>query len=111
MEIFYSTHILSDISRLVDELAFLHDGHILLRTKKEDLTDTWRQITFRITKEIANINSAVSHRQDGNDHQVFSSDYEATIKHLRELGADNIHEIRMSIEDIAVQILKGGKNA
>jgi len=38
--IFYSTHILTDISRLADELAFLNDGKILKRSTKDDLIDS-----------------------------------------------------------------------
>jgi ABC-2 type transport system ATP-binding protein len=36
--IFYSTHILTDISRLADELAFLNDGKIMVKSQKDDLT-------------------------------------------------------------------------
>lgn len=56
------------------------------------------------------VKSAVSHRREGNDHQVISSDFEATSRQLRELGAENVQDTRMSIEEIAVQILKGGKD-
>jgi len=108
--IFYSTHILSDISRLVDELAFLDNGNILLRATKDDLTEKWRKISFRLLKEVQNYEAVVEHRQEGNDHQVISSDFEATLKQLNSLGAENIQENRMSIEEIAVQILKGGRN-
>jgi len=51
----------------------------------------------------------VSHRKEGNDHQIISSDFETTLSQLQELGAENVQEMRMSIEEIAVQILKGGK--
>jgi len=34
----------------------------------------------------------------------------ATLKHLKELGRRNIQDIHMSIEEIAVQILKGARN-
>jgi ABC-2 type transport system ATP-binding protein len=34
--IFYSTHILNDISRLADELAFIENGHIKLKSLKDD---------------------------------------------------------------------------
>ena len=106
--IFYSTHILSDISRLADELAFLHDGQVMQRSAKDDLTDTWRKISFRLEKEFVTLEATVDQKQEGNDFQVISSNFEATVQHLRELGAENIRENRMSIDEIAVQILKGG---
>ncbi len=106
--IFYTTHILPEISRIADELAFIDNGRIWLRTPKEDLNDRWRKITFRLDAANISIRSAVSHRREGDDHQVISSDFEATLSQLRELGAENIRDMRMSIEEIAVQILKGG---
>ena len=48
--IFYSTHILSDISRLADDLAFLSDGKVVLQSAKDDLIDKWRKISFRLEK-------------------------------------------------------------
>jgi ABC-2 type transport system ATP-binding protein len=108
--IFYTTHILPEISRIADELAFIDNGRIWLRTPKEDLSERWRKITFRLAAENIVVESAVSHRREGNDHQVISSDHEATLRQLRELGADNIRDMPMSIEEIAVHILKGGES-
>ncbi len=108
--IFYTTHILPEISRLADELAFIDDGQIWFRTPKEDLNDRWRKISFRLAGADTAFKSAVSHRREGADHQVISSDFEATLQQLKELGAENIQDMRMSIEEIAVQILKGGKS-
>ena len=108
--IFYSTHILSDISRLADELAFLNDGQILLRTAKDDLTDRWRKISFRLAKDDVAVESVVYHHSDGKDHQVISSDFKDTLNRLKALGAENIQENRMTIDEIAVQIMKGVKN-
>lgn len=108
--VFYSTHILSDISRLADDLAFLDDGKLLLRTPKDDLTDKWRRISFRLSSNNVALNGAVSHRYEGPDHQVVSLDHEVTMRHLVDLGAQNIQQNRMMIDEIAVQILKRGKH-
>ncbi len=106
--VFYSTHILSDISRFADEIAFLKDGKLKLKTAKEDLTDKWGRISFLLDKNDIAINASVSSRREGKEQQVVSSDTEVTKKHLSELGAENILTSRMNIEEIAVQILKGG---
>lgn len=108
--IFYSTHILSDISRLADELAFIHEGQVVRRNAKEDLTDQWRRISFRLSSNHVKLNAVVSQKHEGNDYQVVSSDFKTTIKQLTELGAENVQENRMSIDEIAVQILKDVKN-
>ncbi|HSR51608.1 MAG TPA: ABC transporter ATP-binding protein [Acidobacteriota bacterium] len=105
--ILYSTHILSDIARLVDELAFLVDGRLVLRTSKEDLVTKWRRISFSAADEPPQLAAAVSHQRDGRDHQVISSDHESTLRQLSELGARDVLETRLGIDEIAVHILKG----
>lgn len=108
--IFYATHILPEISRLADELAFIDNGKVWLRTPKEDLTEKWRKITFLLAGDDIELKSTVYHRREGSNHQIVSTDFEATLQNLHELGAENIQENHMTIEEIAVQILKGGVN-
>lgn len=104
--IFYSTHILSDISRLADELAFLVDGQVTLRKEKEELIEKWRKFTFKLDQNNIEYNSTVRHNQDGKTHQIISTDYSVTLQQLKELGAENLQETRLSIDDIAVEIMK-----
>lgn len=108
--IFYATHILPEISRLADELAFIDNGEIWLRTPKEDLTERWRKISFRLAGEITPQKGVVSIHKEGSNYQVVSSDYEVTLSVIKEMGAENIQDQHMSIEEIAVQILKGGRS-
>jgi len=108
--IFYATHVLSEISRLADELAFIDYGQVWYRTPKEDLTEKWRKILFTFAKDDFQLKAVVSHEREGNSHQVVCSDFELTLRQLKDLGAENIQENPMSIEEIAVQILKGGRN-
>jgi ABC-2 type transport system ATP-binding protein len=105
--IFYSTHILTDISRLADDLAFLQDGRLGLRTAKDDLTDNWRKISFRSAAGELQLEAVITHAWEGNTHQVISSNHAISLQQLRALGAQNIQETRMTIDEIAVQILKG----
>ena len=106
--IVYSTHVLSDISRLADELVFLRDGQILQRSEKDALSESWRRVSFRLDAEEIVLDGAVAHQRSGADHQAISSDHESTLRQLRELGAANIEESRMSIDEIVVEILRGG---
>ena len=71
--VLYSTHVLSDINRLADELV-----------------------------------GVVEHRRVRTEHQVITRDAEATIQRLTELGAEAVEVSRMSVDEIAVQILKEG---
>jgi len=108
--IFYSTHVLSDISRLADELVFLREGSILLRSSKDGLTERWRRISFRLADTDVAVAAAVEYRRVRAEHQVVTDDGEATRAHLRELGAEAIEQSRMTIDEIAVAILKGGNH-
>jgi ABC-2 type transport system ATP-binding protein len=108
--ILYATHILPEINRLVDDLAFIDNGQIHLRIPKEDLIDRWRKISFRYAAEDIPCKSVVRHCHEGNEHQIISSDFPVIVDQLKELGAENIQDLHMSIEEITVQILKGGKN-
>lgn len=104
--ILYSTHILSDISRLADELAFLVDGQLISRQEKDELTENWRRISFQLGETSVEFDSVVNHIRDGEDHQVISRNYRGTVKQLQDLGAQNIHDSRLSIDDIAVEIMR-----
>jgi ABC-2 type transport system ATP-binding protein len=105
--IFYSTHVLSDIERLADELVFLSDGRILQRSAKDDLVESWRRISFRLAADNLSLPGVIDHRQVRLEHQVTSRDQQATLDALRGLGAEGVEQARMSIDEIAVEILTG----
>jgi ABC-2 type transport system ATP-binding protein len=105
--ILYSTHILTDIERLADELAFLDRGRLKLRRTKEDLVEQWARISFRLGAASPSLQAVVHHRHEGSHHQVVSADRAATLRQLGELGARDVAEHRMGIDEIAVQILRG----
>ncbi len=104
--IFYSTHILSDISRIADVLAFLDNGKLKLKVAKDDLTDNWRKITFKLNSDEVELTNVVNTERQGRDYRVISSNYNVTIDQLKQLNAENILETRMSVDEIAVEILK-----
>jgi ABC-2 type transport system ATP-binding protein len=106
--VLYSTHVLSDINRLADELVFLRDGQLVLRTGRDELSERWRQLSFRLQAEDLELDGVVEHRRVRTEHQVVTRDAEATLRHLRELGAEAVEVSRMSVDEIAVQILKEG---
>jgi ABC-2 type transport system ATP-binding protein len=108
--IFYATHILSDIARLADDLAFLSDGKIIRRSRKDDLLEKWRRISFVSPKADLPLEAVVVHDQEGASHMVVSSDARRTLGRLAGAGVTEIEETRMTIDDIAVEILKGGRN-
>ncbi len=108
--VLYSTHVLSDINRLADELVFLRDGRLVLRTGRDELSESWRRISFRLQDEEVELAGVVEHRRVRAEHQVISRDAEATLERLTELGAEAVEVARMTVDEIAVQILKEGHN-
>ena len=110
--LFYSTHILSDIGRLADELAFVADGQVVLRATVADLEEEWRSVTFRLPDGVVELpgplRGIVRSERSGHDGRVISCDGTATAARLGELGAQQIRPTPMGIDDIAVEIMKGG---
>jgi ABC-2 type transport system ATP-binding protein len=93
--VFYSTHILSDISRLADQVAFLDNGKLKLRQATEDLTEQWCRISFQSAGNNLKLPAIASHKHVGKDHQVVSFDRQMTLHHLDIVGAENVEEHRM----------------
>ncbi len=106
--VLYSTPVLSDINRLADELVFLRDGQIVLRTGRDELSERWRRVSFRLSDDDLKLAGIVEHRQVRAEHQVITRDAEQTMRQLTELGAEAVEVSRMSVDEIAVQILKEG---
>ncbi len=106
--VLYSTHVLSDINRLADELVFLRDGQIILRTGRDELSENWRRVSFRLQGTDVELTGIVEHRQVRTEHQVITRDAEATLAQITALGAEAVEISRMSVDEIAVQILKEG---
>lgn len=106
--VLYSTHVLSDINRLADELVFLRDGQLVLRTGRDELSESWRRVSFRLQKEDVDLPGVVEHRRVRTEHQVITRDAPATLEQLSGLGAEAVEVSRMSVDEIVVQILKEG---
>ena len=104
--ILYSTHILSDIGRIADELAFLSNGKLIKRIPKDELLDKWRYISFMCETDITVIADVVEIKRSGNSYMVTSSNHESTSKFLGEKGIQITQSTPLSIDEIAVQIMK-----
>jgi len=108
--ILYSTHILSDINRIADELIFLIDGKVAVRCGKDDLIEKWRRLSFAVSGTTLQLDGLISDRQENGRHIVITADFEKTERQLAQMGIAGVESVRMSIDEIAVQIMKGGGN-
>lgn len=104
--VFYATHILSDVCRLADELAFIHQGRVFLRERTDRLTDLWCQILFKYSGDCPPLEAVTDHRYEGQEHRVITSDGERTLAQLRDMGAVDIHTSHLGVDEISVAILK-----
>jgi hypothetical protein len=88
--------------------VFLRDGQIVMRTGRDELGERWRRISFRLPDESVTLSGVVEHRRVRSEHQVITRDAEATLAQLAGLGAEAVEVSRMTVDEIAVQILKEG---
>lgn len=102
----YATHHISEIENLADRLVFLSDGHILRDELKEDLSQSWRRITFRSESVPTDIPHVVTQRGEHPYSELISDNGEATIASLQQQRVENIESSRLSIEKIAIEILR-----
>ena len=107
----YSTHILSDVSRLADELTFIRNGQLLKQTTRDALEENWRRLTFRFDGTALPVATSAllrEHRVQGSLNQALTHDFIRLEDQLRALGATQLDASRRTLEEISVQILKAG---
>lgn len=112
--ILYSTHILSDLGRLADDLTFIRDGKVVLDNQRHELEEGWRRLTFRheaARLPVATGELLLDHRTQGTLHAAATPDYQRAVDQLRALGATNIEAQRMPLEEVAVHVLRGASAA
>ena len=102
----YATHHISEIEQLADRLVFISCGLVVRDEVKEDLVENWRTLTFRFEKSLEQIPNVVQHKSEHPYHELISDNADATIQFLTDCGVEDIESSRLSIEKIAVQILK-----
>jgi ABC-2 type transport system ATP-binding protein len=108
--ILYSTHILSDISRLADEFTFLIDGKITQRQNREDLLSAWRTVIIKSDEKLDLSNNIISIEKSDGTYIVISNNWSETQQEIQSKGyvIDSVNP--MSLEDITIQILKRAKH-
>jgi ABC-2 type transport system ATP-binding protein len=107
MTVLYSTHIVDDLHRLADELVFLSNGAVQLHEAKDDLIDRWRRITFRYDGSLSGLAGIVRCEDNGPLREILSPQGDATVAELVAMGAASISVAPMTLEEIAVQTMKG----
>ena len=99
--ILISSHILSDLEKVADYIAFIHGGKVLFVETKDELKENYGICTLS-NAEVENLNEeAIIGRR------VHSFGQELLVK--RKLIPDGITLQKPSIEDIMIYFVKGEK--
>lgn len=109
MTIIYSTHTLSEVERLADELVFVRDGQLLLTTPAHVIQEKWGRVSFSLEPSAlpqAIKEGFLEHAVKGNDHLATTADLEVVTDRLRALGATRLETKRLSLEEAAIHILR-----
>ncbi|MDP6096228.1 MAG: ABC transporter ATP-binding protein [Gammaproteobacteria bacterium] len=102
----YATHHISEIEQLADRLVFVSGGQIIRNEVKEDLSENWRRLSFRCENDLGQIPHVMEKRSEHHQYDLISDNANASIQYLNNKGVADIESSRLSIEKIAVQILK-----
>lgn len=105
--IFISTHSVSEVESLVDELVFLNEGSIAYQSDKDTAIHKSARISFTLKGSNGMEFSDAKILQHENDSfLLFSMNKENTLTQLEYLDASDIKVNRVSLEEISITILK-----
>jgi ABC-2 type transport system ATP-binding protein len=110
--VFFSTHMLHEMERVADEVAILHDGRLRLRGSLEAVkarVKRLRAVYDRHVPESFPVAGLLRAERNGHQALLTVDGYEAGLAEaLLAAGAASVQVIDLSLEEIFVEIVKGG---
>lgn len=107
--ILYSTHIISELERLADELIFISNGNIVEREIKDDLAGKWKRVEVVGKIEFTDFNDFCSYKNDGN-RTIFTTDKPEELKKmLNNFPHQIVSESNITLDEAAVEIIRRSK--
>jgi ABC-2 type transport system ATP-binding protein len=104
--ILYATHHIAEFERLADRFIFISEGRIVRDEIKEDLTESWRRISYRLAGPLEDVPNIVQRKSENTPHVVISDNFEETVSFLNGKGAESMEVSSISVEKIATEILR-----
>ncbi len=104
--VIWSTHIISEVSKIADEFAFLHNGKIYEISSKNDLTENWRRIIIKQDLQVEDIPDACEIQKIDNHFEIYTSNFQNTVEYLKKNNIEIINEYFMNIETICLKNLE-----
>jgi ABC-2 type transport system ATP-binding protein len=111
--VFFSSHLIHEMERVVDEVALIHEGKLRLRASLEQLKGDFKKIRAVYPDAVPDtfpVDSLV--RTEINAHQALltvSSYAPAMEAALQAAGAESIEVLDLSLEEVFVETVKGGR--
>ena len=104
-----SSHITDDLARIADEIAFMHEGRIILESAKDDLLANWKRVHFRP----GSIPSAVVAALTGVENHVFGSsgiarDFPSIRGALDAAPREDVKVENVNLDDILIALVGKG---
>ena len=100
-----STHILSDVARIADEICFIRDGTIVKHVDRETLTEGWCRVEFHCERSLPIHDMAGVVGVDGNNpyYRVVTRSFEAFREELQTYGANISEATPLGLEEVALR--------
>lgn len=109
--VLFSSHIVSDIEKVSDYVAFLRGGQMALCDEKENILEKWRRVQFRAVSleagERVKEYMACHRRQDQMVMGISRHGHDNLRHKLMSLGAEDVCLLPMSLEEIMIEISRG----
>jgi ABC-2 type transport system ATP-binding protein len=110
--VIFSSHILSDVERVADRVAFLDRGRLLLERSLDDLKEQTRRLRFIFAgsaPEVLPLPGVVALRRSGRELLATVIDYDAetTGQVAAALHAD-VEDQRLGLEELFIDLVGGG---
>ena len=100
-----STHITSDLEHIADDIIFIHNGHVVLNTKRDDITDSYGIVKCNEEEFLSmDKKEILSFKKNKYHYEVLVSNRDKIKKQYKDYVID-----KATIEDVMLLMIKGGK--
>ena len=101
--IILSSHIVSDIETIADEVAIMKNGELVIKNTQEDIVKQMQGKVFETTVNLSNIKNFKSY------HRVvssFRSQNTFKVRYVNETNTENSQEVEATLEDAYIYLTK-----
>ena len=100
-----STHITSDLEHIADDIIFIHNGHVVLNTKRDDITNSYGIVKCNEEEFLSmDKKEILSFKKNKYHYEVLVSNRDKIKKKYKDYVID-----KATIEDVMVLMIKGGE--